>query len=237
MVWLARAAIIADNGAHSDDCRSGGQAMPLFHGDMHGAPAWCELSSFEIVRLPIGGTHRFTRCGPQERLIVAAGSCLLAWDEQRLDASRGDKIELRPEDGALTVTDVREPATLVRLCGAWGEETGGWGLFTVQEIEHSAERGDPTAYPKRTNIDNHYHDCDEFWILLEGRGTAVSEGTSYAVGPGDCLATRMGDHHDFPLAPEPVTAVYFETTLRGEMRRGHLWNHTHGPAQPLPDRA
>jgi mannose-6-phosphate isomerase-like protein (cupin superfamily) len=198
---------------------------------MHGAPAWCELSSFEIVRLPIGGTHRFPRCGPQERLILAAGACTVVWGDQRHDARAGDKIALRPQDGDIAVSAVREPATLVRLCGNWGDETGGWGLFTVQEVEHPVERGDATDYPKRTNIDNHYHDCDECWIILEGRGTVVSEGITYAAGPGDCLATRMGDHHDFPLAPEPVKAVYFETTLRGACRRGHLWNHTHGPAQ------
>ena len=64
----------------------------------------------------------------------------------------------------------------------------------------------------------------------------VSEGRHYAVGPGDCVATRRGDHHDFPLAPEPVTAVYLETTLRGRRRRGHLWDHTHGPAEPHAER-
>lgn len=78
--------------------------------------------------------------------------------------------------------------------------------------------------------------CDEYWIVLEGTGVAVSEGKHYAVGPGDCLATGMGHHHDFPTASAPVHAVYFETTLGGERRRGHLWNHTHGPAQPRLDR-
>jgi hypothetical protein len=45
----------------------------------------------------------------------------------------------------------------------------------------------------------------------------------------------MGHHHDFPQVREPVWAVYFETTLRGAKRRGHLWEHTHGPARPTVD--
>jgi len=46
----------------------------------------------------------------------------------------------------------------------------------------------------------------------------------------------MGHHHDFPLVATPVRAVFFETTLGGARRRGHLWNHTHGPAHPQPER-
>ena len=97
--------------------------------------------------------------------------------------------------------------------------------------------GDPVPYPKTTNFDCHYHDCDEYWILFEGSGTAVSEGNSYVVGAGDCVATGMGHHHDFPDVAERVQAVYFETTLAGQQRVGHLWDHTHGRAQPKPERA
>ena len=31
-------------------------------------------------------------------------------------------------------------------------------------------------------------------------------------------------------------AVFFETAREGQRRRGHLWEHTHGPAEPRPDR-
>ena len=31
-------------------------------------------------------------------------------------------------------------------------------------------------------------------------------------------------------------AVYFETTMEGEKRRGHLWDHIHGKAQPRAER-
>ncbi len=218
-----------------DPCDKEGSRVPLFHDGLHAHPPWGELAAFEIVYLPVGAHQRFERCDVKERLIVASGLCHLTWGDQECDASEGTKGELRVGDEGFTVHAVMQPTTLVRLNGRWGEETGGWGLFTVQTVEHPTERGDPTDYPKQTAMDNHYHDCDEYYILLEGRGVVVSEGIHYAVGPGDCVATRMGDHHDFPLVSEPVWAVYCETTLKGARRRGHLWNHTHGPAHPHPD--
>ena len=59
---------------------------------------------------------------------------------------------------------------------------------------------------------------------MEGQARAVSEGKTYEMKPGDCLATGMGHHHDMPLVHEPVQGVYFETTLEGQKRRGHLWD-------------
>jgi len=99
------------------------------------------------------------------------------------------------------------------------------------------DKGDPVDYPKDTSFDNHYHDCDEYWIVFDGKGIAVSEGESYEVGPGDCIATGMGHHHDFPQVFEPIRAVYFETTIEGKKRRGHLWNHRHGQAEPIMNRS
>jgi mannose-6-phosphate isomerase-like protein (cupin superfamily) len=210
--------------------------MPLFRDRMASAPDWCELTAFEIVNLAPGERREFPRTAPRERLIVAGGHCRLAFGGEEIDGTEGTKVELAGTEDHFAVTEVRAPTTVVHLRGKWGEETGGWGLFRVREVEHAEDKGDPVDYPKRTTIDSHYHDCDEFYIILEGRGTVVSERQHYEVGPGDCVATGMGHHHDFPLAPEPVKAVFFETTLAGQRRRGHLWNHTHGQAQPQPGR-
>jgi mannose-6-phosphate isomerase-like protein (cupin superfamily) len=109
-------------------------------------------------------------------------------------------------------------------------------LFRVENTTASADKGDVVDYEKCTDLDSHYHDCDEFWILYEGRATAVSEGKVYVVQAGDCLATGMGFHHDMPVVEEPVRAVYFETALEGKKRRGHLWDHTHGVAVPIAAR-
>ena len=93
-------------------------------------------------------------------------------------------------------------------------------------------QGRPGPYLKTTNFDTHYHDCDEYWVVWGGRGRGGLGGAGYEVGPGDCVATGMGHHHDFARVHEPVRAVYFETTLGGAKRLGHLWEHTHGPARP-----
>ena len=117
---------------------------------------------------------------------------------------------------------------------AGARKSAGSASSACREVDDPHDRGDPVSYPKATAFDAHYHDCDEYWIIFEGEGVAVSEGIAYDVAPGDCIATGMGHHHDFPQASETVRAVFFETTLKGDKRRGHLWNHTHGPAQPQP---
>jgi mannose-6-phosphate isomerase-like protein (cupin superfamily) len=96
--------------------------------------------------------------------------------------------------------------------------------------QHSTPRniGDPVDYPRTNDFDNHYHDFDEFWIILKGSGLAVSEGVKYKFTGGDIIATRMGDHHDLSEVHEDIHGIYFETSLKGQKRLGHLWEHTHG---------
>ena len=43
-------------------------------------------------------------------------------------------------------------------------------------MEDPRDSGDPVDYPKTTGFDNHYHDCDEYWIIYEGSGVAVKAG-------------------------------------------------------------
>jgi len=194
------------------------------------------MTFFEIVTRSRGARYRFARRASKEKLIVCQGRVRIAIDGVEVDASAGSNLDLPNGATGFAVSEVSEDLVAVRLCGAWGEETGGSGLFTVESSTAPADRGDPVPYPKTTNFDSHYHDCDEYWVVWAGRGEAVSEGQSYDVGVGDCVATAMGHHHDVPRVQEPLRGVYFETTLRGARRRGHLWEHTHGPAQPVLDR-
>ena len=208
--------------------------MPVFRsGDV--APAWCEMSFFEIVTLPRGSRQSFPRRAPREKLIVCQGRGLIEADGTEVAAMAGSNLDLPGGAAGFVVSEVKEELVAVRLCGDWGEETGGSGVFAVDTSSAPADSGDPVPYAKTTNFDSHYHDCDEYWVVWAGSGEAVSEGLAYDVGPGDCIATAMGDHHDVPRVREPLRAVYFETTLRGAKRRGHLWEHTHGPARPAPD--
>ncbi len=210
--------------------------MPLIREGEDPMPSWCEMTHFEIVHLSPGQQHAFARFDKKEKLIVGEGECCIGLNGNATLAERGTNLDLITEDGQFEVSEVLTECILIRLGGKWGDELGGSGLFTVVKSEQPQDKGDPVDYPKETNFDCHYHDCDEYWIVFKGRGVAVSEGKPYAVKPGDCIATGMGHHHDFQLVLERIEAVFFETTLQEQKRRGHLWNHTHGPAQPKPER-
>lgn len=215
--------------------------MPVIHHDDQAAlPAWCELESFAIIHLDSADPVVLARKERAEKLVLVNGGARLISPVERA-LRPGDVAELPPTRAGETLDrfELRDAApgtALVHLAGRWGAETGGCGVFTVDRVEHPTDQGDPVWYPKETAIDRHYHDCDEYWIVVEGAGTAMSEDTLYDIGPGDCLAIGMGHHHDFPLVTAPVRAVYFETTLEGAKRRGHLWEHIHGPAAPRLDR-
>jgi mannose-6-phosphate isomerase-like protein (cupin superfamily) len=210
--------------------------MPVFTSGQGLAPKWCEMEYFETVLVPAGGTHRFVRIGLREKLIVAHGQGLISVAGEKFSANEKSGFDLGTTGGVFEILQASEPLLLIRMCGRWGEETGGAGLFSVQNSDSPGDSGDPVGYVKTTNFDCHYHDCDEYWIIYSGLGKAVSEGKSYELQAGDCLATGMGHHHDFSTVREPVKAVYFETTLQGQKRIGHLWDHTHGKAEPKADR-
>jgi len=180
------------------------------------------MTLFEIAHLAAGDAHSFERSSePQETLIVGGGRCRLAMGGLTEELKEGDLRSLDSPQTRFDVLETLEPTTLIRMCGHWGGGLGGCGLFTVTD---------------NGTFDYHYHDCDEYWIIYRGRGLAISEGKEYEVGPGDCVATGMGHHHDFPTVFEPVKAVYFESAMEGAKRIGHLWDHEHGPASPRMDR-
>jgi mannose-6-phosphate isomerase-like protein (cupin superfamily) len=213
--------------------------MPVFRSG-ETPPAWCGLRHFEIVRLPAGATHRFERAAAHERLVVGAGACRLEVPGrgavEAAEKGQGEfKFALDGDVGGFAVALAHEPVTLIRLCGRL-EGQAGYGVFAPRPADGTPDRGDPVSYPKSTAFDNHFHDGDEYWIVYEGRGVAYSEGRRYEVGPGDCVATGMGHHHDFTEIHEPVRAVFFETSLEGQQRPGHLWEHAHGPASPRWER-
>ena len=208
--------------------------MPVFRSESK-HPDWCELEHFAVKGLAAGEQYLFERRGEVEKLIVGAGRCRLRAGAEEFEAAEGANLDLAGP-GVFEVLEADEAVTLIHMCGRWGEETGGSGIFTSASSPQPQDKGDPVAYDKQTNFDCHFHDCDEYWIVFQGRARAVSEGKAYQVGPGDCVATGMGHHHDLPLVYEPLRAVYFETTMEGQKRRGHLWDHTHGPAQARAER-
>lgn len=70
-------------------------------------------------------------------------------------------------------------------------------------------------------VELHFHDCNEFWIIAEGRGVATSEGERYELGPGDMLLTKAGDSHSL-VVNERMVAIYFYGVMPAGGRSGHL---------------
>jgi mannose-6-phosphate isomerase-like protein (cupin superfamily) len=198
-------------------------------------PAWCELEAFAIVDSIAGGVSRERRRAARERVLVTRGSAQLQTPAGSQVLRDGQFVDLHGFDTWQTTAGARG-AEIVRLSGHWGTELGGCGIFSAANDPDWKNTGDPVTYAKMTPIDSHYHDCDEFWIVLEGAGTVVVGDRHLKVAAGDCMPIGMGHHHDLPVVTSPIRAVYFETTLTGEKRVGHLWNHTHGPARPMPGR-
>ncbi len=210
--------------------------MPVFKSGKGLAPEWCEMEYFDIVKLAPGDKHTYDRVGKKEKLILGRGKCKIAFGGQVVDAEPSAQLDIETPGDHFEVLEVSENATLVRMCGRWGDEVGGSGIFWLPVVENPTENGDPVSYPKNNPIDNHFHDCDEYWIFYEGTGVAVTEGKFFEVGPGDCVATGMGYHHDMQTVIEQTVGVFFETTMEGQKRPGHLWEHTHGKAEPVEER-
>lgn len=74
-------------------------------------------------------------------------------------------------------------------------------------------------------VELHFHDCNEFWIIIEGRGVATSEGVTYDLRPGDMLLTKQGDEHSLEVT-EKMVAVYFYGVMPPGGRDGHLHRET-----------
>jgi mannose-6-phosphate isomerase-like protein (cupin superfamily) len=207
--------------------------VPVFRADQN-PPAWCELRSFEIIDLTGGGSASGRRKQPRERLLNTLGTTQLVHADGSVVLKENQFIDLAHD--AWTLKACSAKAQVVRLSGTWGNEVAGCGVFRAASQENPKDIGDPVNYPKSTSIDAHYHDCDEYWIVLEGAATTVVGANHWPVAVGDCVPIGMGHHHDMPQVASPLKAVFFETTLEGEKRVGHLWNHTHGTARPKPER-
>lgn len=208
--------------------------MTVFKGGQT-PPAWCELMAFERLALCAGEAHRLRQQAPRTRVLVTGGTLQMVGPKRSVVLKERQFLDLE-EVAGWSIRGVTDDAACVVLFGRWGDEIAGCGLFDVQNVAEPKDKGDPVDYPKFTTLDAHYHDCDEYWIILAGSGRVVVGGRHHDVQAGDCVAIGMGHHHDFPEVTAPVRAVFFETTLEGEKRIGHLWEHTHGPATPKHER-
>ena len=194
--------------------------MPVYKEGDTSISAWGDVEAFSFIEAE-EGVCEIDFLGPKERYFVVEGEITVRANDETAHYAKGGFFD--PPRGARITINGNGKWKLCRVRGNWGEELGGSGIFGVTRSDVPQNPGFPANYPRNTSFDNHYHDCDEYWILFIGSGTAYSEGQPYDVSPGDCIATRAGDYHDFPICAEQVEAVFFETTLKGQKRTGHLW--------------
>ncbi|MGE5430757.1 MAG: hypothetical protein ACM3QX_06770 [Syntrophomonadaceae bacterium] len=196
--------------------------MPVFNGWPSKAPSWSEMEYFEIIEVPRNTILSFQRHSAKEKLFVGAGSCTVLLGEEKRDLNYGQSIDAASD--IFHVSASESPVTIIRVGGTWGSGVGDSGVFSMDKTPDAENTGDRVDYPRNTLFDNHFHDCDEFWIIFKGQALVYSEGKPYKIGMGDCVATKCGDHHDIAEIYEPLHGVYFETTLKGPKRPGHLHN-------------
>jgi len=89
------------------------------------------------------------------------------------------------------------------------DEFTSWGLAEFQAGQKNV-------------TESHFHDCDEFVFMLEGKMLMRSEGIDYVVVPGYVLVTRMGDEHEILEILEHTRYFWLEGRLHGQKRQGHL---------------
>jgi putative monooxygenase len=68
-----------------------------------------------------------------------------------------------------------------------------------------------TAIAPGSAIGEHFHDCEESVIVLEGQGVAVIDGAEHAVGPGDTSWIPPGLPHYFRNASQSEPLRIFWT--------------------------
>jgi len=186
------------------------------------------------VYLKKGEERTLEREGLKEQYIGTVGKLLITCGDKSIELAENDKFDV---EGDLNVTlKALSDAQVFRAMGRW-RSVASSGIFRVA-TGTPPTNDTPYDYEKTTGFDNHYHDCDEYWIVLEGEITVVSENKFYDVGPGDNVVTGMGWHHDVVKCKgdRQCKAIYFEGTQEARKRRGHLWEPEHGKAVPQQDR-
>ncbi len=207
--------------------------MPLVSLEKVNFPVWCEVKQAGLFSLQSGEEKTFHPAQVKEMLLVCSGQLLVETDSFSACLREGSYLIFQPgEIPPFRTKGLASSTRFLRATGNW-QALSGAGLFTVRNGKPPV--GDsPYQYWKTTTCDNHYHDSDAYWVILQGRCRVASEGKFYEVKPGDCVVTGRGWHHDIVslIYDESVTVAWITGTLEGKKRPGHLHEPTHGPAEP-----
>jgi mannose-6-phosphate isomerase-like protein (cupin superfamily) len=91
-------------------------------------------------------------------------------------------------------------------------------------------------------FDRHYHDCDEYWLIFEGRALVEIDDERFLVEPGDIVCTEIGREHDILQVFDRLRGFWFECATVPAGVAGHrhrvpeadAWHKVLGPDDPGP---
>ncbi len=197
--------------------------MPVFNCKKELPPKESEVDIIKILRLQNNDFYSINDHRQKEVVFTLTGGIEIITENSSEISEAGSFKKYYFDIDKIKKIKVNSDSVLVRVGGDWNEKHGSYGIFTLKESENPENIGDPVDYIRNTTFDNHFHDCDEFWIIVDGAGEIVTEGKRYKVNQADCIYTKAGDHHDFPIVEKEIKGIWFETSLTGKMREGHLW--------------
>ncbi|MCF8432155.1 MAG: cupin domain-containing protein [Melioribacteraceae bacterium] len=199
--------------------------MPVFNYNNDAPPYDSEVGIIEIIKLQSEEPYEIWNHYRKEKFLIAEGKVQIKKGSDYKEYSKGEIHESSSKLPVERILSLAE-SVAIRVGGKWGNEVGSCGVFKLSSSTTPKNIGDETDYERNTDFDNHFHDCDEFWIFYEGEAEIVTEGIRYSIKAGDCVFTKAGDHHDIPIVNKSIKGAWFETSLIGKKRRGHLWNHS-----------
>ncbi len=114
-----------------------------------------------------------------------------------------------------------------------GDDRPAWSDVTSAGTFHARPGG---------TFDRHHHDCDEYWLIVEGRAVIEIDDERYEVESGDIVCTEIGREHDILQVIEPLSGFWFECATIPGGQAGHLHRSAEraaghpvlGPGDELP---
>ena len=84
-----------------------------------------------------------------------------------------------------------------------------FGPYKIESLLTESEEGAGTAYrvfvdANQTTLTSYHAIAEEFYFILRGTGTAVLDGQSYPLQPGDFLRLPPGTRHSFVTLDQPL---------------------------------
>jgi mannose-6-phosphate isomerase-like protein (cupin superfamily) len=193
-------------------------------------PTWSKLRRYQEFEVAPDQELHVQVEHPNARLLTMSGMCIARSGQKTTALWPQQFLDTQPAAGGFHVVGTRQHCKLMLFEGDWGEAVGACGVYEIFPDAPNPNRGDPINYPKSTTFDSHYHDFDEYWMILAGQ--CVIGPAHFEAGPGDCVAIGCGHHHDIAKINGSLLFAFFQTIPEGAGRSGHLWEHTHGTARP-----